>query len=276
MIEMFKHLLPTGRAWRLTINKKLRQFFEGLTGLITDTRIFIDDVFDDINPQTTTKLNEWESQFGLLPASLTDQGRRDRLDGAWKLAGGQDPQYIQDTLRAAGFDVYVHEWWVPVAGRPAGGSVNNDVSPVARNPFTYLWDGITPRDNILSSGHDLAYCNGDSAYCASSQGQPPGYPLVNKILKASVSGTLVGCGHNDFYCNGNLAYAASGGSIVSYNFKQYQIPADVTKYPYFIYIGGATFPNQATVQNSRRNEFEDLCLKICPNQQWIGILVTYN
>ena len=32
-LRVFKHLLPNARAWRITVDKKLRQFFEGLSGV---------------------------------------------------------------------------------------------------------------------------------------------------------------------------------------------------------------------------------------------------
>lgn len=268
-LKVFQHLLPHGRAWKLTLGKTLRRFFEGLEGAPEDVREFLDLTYLERDPQQTTSLPEWEDQFGLPTVGLTTQQRRDRLEGTWKALGGQDPQYIQDTLQAAGFDVYVHEWWEPIPAHPIGGSVDGDVAPVARDPFAYLWDGVAPRQ-FVGCGHDLAYCGGDSAF-ANSNDSPPGYPLVNKLLEANVS--TIGAGHALLYSGG--ASAASGVTTVSYVLKQYTIPADPTKYPYFLYIGGETFPDQATIPAGRREEFEDLCLKICPAEQWLGILVDY-
>ena len=78
---------------------------------------------------------------------------------------------------------------------------------------------------------------------SNSQVDPPGYPLVNKT--------------------------SSEDTV-------YVIPADPTKYPYFLYIGAATFPETANIPAARKNEFEQLCLKISPTEQWLGILVTYS
>ena len=267
-LDVFQHLLPNARAWRITVEKQLRQFFEGLAGLPADVRTFLDSIFDDIDPQKTRQLDEWETQFALPATGLTEQERRDRLDATWKALGGQDPRYVEDTLQAAGFDVYVHEWWEPTGGTPAGGSVDGDVTPVARDPFAYLWDGAAPRQ-FVGCGHDLLYCGGDSTF-ANSQNDVPGYPLVNKIVVAS---NAIGCGHDLLYCGGDEAAAATGE--LTYRRKQYTIPTDPTKYPYFLYIGGQTFPDQATVPTSRRDEFEDMCLKICPTEQWLGILTDY-
>lgn len=269
-LDVFKHLLPNARAWRITVEKRLRQFFQGLTGIGEDSKAFFDGVYNDLDPQKTRELDNWEKQFGLPSGSLTEQERRDRLDATWKALGGQSPRYIQDTLQAAGFDVYVHEWWEPIPGRPNGGSIDGDVTPLARDPFLYLWDGSAPRQ-FIGSGHDLAYCGGDDMF-SNSQQDPPGYPLVNKILESNVG--PIGSGHIQLFSGGLIA--ASGADTVSYTQKQYVIPNDPTKYPFFLYIGGQNFPDLATIPSARRDEFEDLCLKICPTEQWLGILVNYS
>ena len=258
-LRILNHLLPKARAFKLAYNSTIRKFFDGLgITLGSDVKDFFDNNFNDIDPQQTRELSNWEEQFALLNTGLTEQERRDRLSATWQALGGQSPRYIQDTLQAAGFDVYVHEWWEPGTN-----------PPVARNPFTYLWDGAAPRQYI-GVGNDLAYCGGDSMFC-NSQNSLPGYPLVNKVLEAINS--IIGVGSDQAYVGGN--YAAAGTIITTYSKKQYIIPADSTKYPYFLYIGGATFPDVATIPLSRQDEFEDLCLKICPSEQWLGILVSY-
>lgn len=269
-LRIFKHLLPRARAWRITIEKALRQFFEGLTGLPDDIRTFLDTVWSDLDPAQTRQLDSWETQFALRATGLTEQERRDRLDGAWKALGGQDPQYIQETLQAAGFDVYVHEWWEPIVGR-SGGSVDGDVVPVARNPFDFLDDGTGGIPFLMVDGAADAQ-DGDSVSQDGATGTPVGYPLVNKIIEPST--TLAGDGSSEMLDGGQLAQ--DGGILDSYPLKIYQIPADPTKYPFFLYIGGEVFPGQANIQAGRRDEFEDLCLKICPTEQWLGILVNYS
>lgn len=267
-LRIFKHLLPNARAWRLTIDKKLRQFFEGLTGLGEDVNIFFDGVWLDIFPETTRQIPEWEKQFGLSNTIVNEQERRDRLDATWKALGGQSPRYIQDTLQAAGFDVYVHEWWVP--GTEA--AVNVKAAATARDPFLYLNDGIQPLQYYsVDGGADMQ--DGDIAKAMDGASiQPSGYPLVNKILIPSVD--VIGDGSSEMIDGG--INAQDGGFLTVYSLKLYELPADPTKYPYFLYIGGATFPDRANIPVSRRNEFETLCLKICPTQQWLGILVDYS
>jgi hypothetical protein len=270
-LGVFKHLLPNARAWRITVEKQLRQFFQGLTGIGEDAKAFIDDVYSDLDPQLTRELSTWEGQFALRDTGLTTQQRRDRLDATWKAQGGQSPRYIQDTLQAAGFDVYVHEWWVPSVEHPTGGSVGGDVTPVARNPFDFLDDGTGGLPFLMMDGTADAQ-DGDADSQDGATATPVGYPLVNKISISTT--TVIGEGSAEMQDGG--ASAQDGGLLTVFSLKQYVMPTDPTKYPFFLYIGGQTFPDQANVQGSRRDEFEDLCLKICPTEQWLGIIVNYS
>jgi len=105
-LRLYQHLLPDGRAWRTTVNKRLRQFFEGLTVIPDGVKESADSVWADLLPETTDKLDEWERQFGLPGSVVEEAPRRERLAATWRsLVGGQSPRYIEDTLRASGFDV---------------------------------------------------------------------------------------------------------------------------------------------------------------------------
>ena len=109
--RQIQHLLQDAQAWRTTHgNKLLRRYLEGLAENTEDAVDFIDDVSDDIWPQTTRELEEWETQFALW-GSGTEQERRDVLEAAWAATGGQSPGYLQDIVQAAGFNVYAHDWW---------------------------------------------------------------------------------------------------------------------------------------------------------------------
>jgi hypothetical protein len=123
LFETIKALLPTGKAWRIVVDKTLRRFFEGLAEQPQETKGYVDQVFLDLFPPTTRQLGLWCEQFGVWP-SPSDSRRRRALDASWKATGGQSPRYIQDVLQAAGFDVYVHEWWwnVPIIESELSGS----------------------------------------------------------------------------------------------------------------------------------------------------------
>lgn len=266
--RLFQHILPNARAWRLTLDKTLREFFEGLSGIGTDIKVFFDSIWRDISPETTRELDAWESQFGLRNAGLTEQERRDRLDATWKALGGQDPRYLQDTLQSNGFNVFIHEWWEP-GTEPAPG-IKECVTP--RNPVLYLRREFTGITLLVDCGEPDAECGEPDAECGNSD-TPLGYPLVNKVFE-TVPDLIVLCGEVAAECGGPDIECGSYFAFAT-RLLNYTVPNDPDKWPYFLYIGGEIFGEQATVPETRRDEFEALCLKICPAQQWLGILVTY-
>lgn len=267
--RVITHLLPNSRAWRLTADKNLRKFFEGLTGIGVDIKLYFDLIFLDIFPETTREIAAWESQFGLPSSGLSESQRRGRLAATWKAIGGQSPEYIQTTLRDAGFDVYVHEWWAP-GTEPAIGS---HTCATPRNPLLYLRREYTKIVLLSECGEAEAACGETFAECG-NRIDPQGYPLVNKIYK-TVPDILPLCGEEVAACGEEVA-ACNYYVAYTEELHPYIVPNDVTTWPYFLYIGGKIFGDIAKVPYSRKNEFENLCLKICPSQQWLGIMVEYN
>lgn len=270
-LDMFKHLLPDARAWRLTVDKSLRQFFDGLTGIGEDFKDYDDSIFGDLFPATTRELTAWEKQWGLPNTQLTEAERRTRLDEEWKASGGQSLQYIQDTLQAAGFDVYLHEWFAPGTEPDVG--VKLCVTP--RNPQNYLRREFTGLDviYIVACNEPLAQCGEATALCGESI-EPLGYPLVNKLFITDADFFTL-CGEAKMHAGEVDAECGNFGGFTSVP-RNYVVPNDPAKWPYFLYIGGETFPDITNVLPSRKDEFETLCLKLCPAQQWLGILVNYS
>ena len=242
--RQLKHLLPNARAWSLTASKQLREFFQGLSTLGSDVRDFVDLVWLDVFPDSTRELTLWEDQFGLSADGLTDTERRAKIDAAWKATGGQSPRYIQDTLQAAGFDVYLHEWWEP-GTEPA---VGVKACVPARNPNSYL---VSPPSDLLE-----------------------GYALVNKLF-TSRSVIIPRAGEENIAC-GEPATLCGNYTRFEDLPKEYPLPLDSDKWPYFLYIGAETFPDLAILPPERRDEFEELCLRIRPAHLWLGMLVGYN
>lgn len=263
-LRFYQHLLPDGRAWRTTTDKRLRQFFDGLAGVPGDVKTAADEVWADLIPATTTTLDAWERQFGLPAGQLTDEQRRARLAAAWGAVGGQSPRYIQDTLRSNGFDVYVHEWRDP-SSLPGPGVMPRSPLLVIRREFT----GV---NLLIECGEVDAACGEPAAECGNGPA-PLGYPLVNKIV-SSEPNTLVLCGEVAVACGEPTAECGEFDVFIDKE-REYIVPRDVDAWPYFIYIGGQDYGQQATVPISRKNEFEALCLKICPAHNWLGILVSY-
>lgn len=233
-LRVFQHLLPHGRAWSITAEKTLRRFFNGLTGLGADVKEYVDGVWLDIFPTTTRELDGWEVQFGLPDTGLSEGQRRTRLAATWRALGGQSPRYIQDVLQGNGFDVYVHEWWVPGSEAAVG-----------------VHACATPRDPTALGA----------------------YPLVNRLSRI-VPQMLVLCGEPAAQCGEEVALCGNFLNFVSED-EGYEWPTDPDKWAYILYIAGEDINDAAEVDAERREEFETLCLKIRPAQQWLGIIVTY-
>jgi hypothetical protein len=150
-LRIFQHLLPDAAAWRLTITKTLRKFFEGLAQSFAAARTFIDQVHADRLPATTRELAAWERQFGVT-ARGTEADRRLQLDGEWKAQGGQSPRYLQDVMQAAGFNVFIHEWWE-----------GPNVAPrTARDPRDYT---VAPLFGQTQCGQTKAQCGRAGEIC---------------------------------------------------------------------------------------------------------------
>tara|TARA_R100001224_G_scaffold48492_1_gene28032 strand:- start:1698 stop:2459 length:762 start_codon:yes stop_codon:yes gene_type:complete len=252
----------------LTAEKTLREFFEGVSSAQGDIKEFFDLIFLDIFPDTTRELSTWERQFGLSDTGINEAKRRARLAATWKAVGGQSPKYIQDTLRGAGFDVYVHEWWEP-GSEP---SVGAESCATPRNPIMWLRREFTGAVILVECGEPDAQCGEDFAQAGNSL-EPRGYPLVNKILETTRD-NLVLCG--EAVAEAGEPEALAGNYVqFSEGLREYIVPNDPALWPYFLYIGGETFGELAQLDPKRRDEFEALCLKICPTQQWLGMLVEY-
>lgn len=265
MFDTIKHLLPRSRAWSIIVDKNLRKLFTALGEVFDDAIEFFDLIWFDMFPATTRHLTQWEAQFGIIRDGLTEQERRDRLAALWSARGGQDPRYIQDTLQAAGFNVYVHEWWDLPRTDP----------PTVRNPFDYL-SGYQ-----YCCGSDEAHC-GDTRMICGNYEPAPGDMLVNKLYTTRANYVCC-CGDPSMLC-GNTEHPlypqgiptlCGANSGVLFERVEYPIPTDPADWPYIMYLGGETFGDFVSIDSTRKDEFEDLCLKICPTHLWIGLLISF-
>lgn len=109
MINTLRRLLPDSTAWRLVVDRLLKRYLTGVVSVGVEARSYIDDVYDDIFPQTTRRLSDWQEMFG-LDAVGTEQQQRNDLAAEWAAQGGQSPEYLQSVLHTAGFtQMYVHD-----------------------------------------------------------------------------------------------------------------------------------------------------------------------
>jgi len=254
IFNVIKHILPRARAWCITVDQELRQIFVGIGAAFDDVINYIDLMWLDMFPSTTRRVTQWNAQYGFVPyVTLTEGEQRARLAANWAAYGGQSPSYIQGVLQAAGFNVYVYDWWE--AGAPP---------PVARNPYTAL--GGTPYgagDPIMQAGEPVAQAG--EGYGVR------GYWLVNKLYTAEVYYTC-SAGEPLAQAGEPSAQAGENGGIL-FKRVQYATPTDPDQWPYLMYVGGSPFGTVATVPSNRFEEFEDLLLRICPAHLWIGVLV---
>lgn len=171
--RVFQHLLPRAAAWRITVTKTLRSFFDGLTTAPEDARDFVDEVYRDAFPATTREIPEWENQFGIV-AQGNEAARRLELAAHWSAQGGQSPRYIQDTLQAAGFPLFIHEWWSSgppyVARDPRDHTVQPLIGSYQCTPDAFVED----QPQCTGSGSTQPQCN---AFLVNE----PGY-IVNRDL----------------------------------------------------------------------------------------------
>ena len=263
-LGVFKHLLPRARAWRITLDKTLRQFFLGLAGPCADIRAAAEQAFDNIFPgrMESEVIPDWEEQFALTAdTGLTDAERRERLDARWKATGSLSPRHFEDVLRNSGFDVYVHEWWAPGTENPNGCTVPRDPNQYL-NP-TYSVTGI--EDGGVNAE--------DGGVNAEDGAVGKGYLLTN-VQASSAAAYLARCGQTNMRSGDPTARCNYFEDVIR-TIEIPALPTDSTKYPYFVYVGGETFPDQASVPVARRAEFENLLLKYAPAHIWVGVLVTY-
>lgn len=261
-LDTFKHLLPRARAWKITVDKQLRQFFEGLTDEPSDIQDFQDGVWLDYRPADTTKLDEWEDQFGLLPTDAGEQARRDRVDAAWKATGGQSPRYLQDTVRAAGFDVFIYESFTRENGLC-----------VFRKPWLYVDDGRFP-DYIISSG-----VMGEADFQAGEAAA-----FMDFYFNYGPAIFLIQCGEPEAQCGEPGAQAGEfrrlGTLLIESLPVGSEVPAEDNpeQWPFIVYWAGAEFagePTTAVIDKDREVEFKTLVAKLCPAQNWISIQADY-
>lgn len=258
--RVLEHLLPRARAWAIKPGTLLRNFIAGLAILPDDIRREFDRTWLDIFPAYTRDIDAWEQQWALTPAPLTETQRRQRLGATWKARGGQSPGYIQDTLQAAGFPVFVHDWWVPDTEPP---------EPV--NPFSWVRGDTAPLSGV-DCGEPLAECGEEFAECGNTVSLR-GYLLVNRVQTSRVDSTAL-CGEEIMEC-GEVEAECGQFTSFTFDFVKYNVPFEPVGWRYMFYVGGEVFGELATIPAIRRTEFETLVLKLKPAHLWAGVFIDY-
>ena len=247
--QAFVALLPRGKAWRMSQDKHSRRFLRALMLPLESVRDFAGKIWFNLFPAGSLySLPSWEKQFNLPATNLTGDERRSRLDGAWKAQGDQDPTYLQDSLQAQGFPVFVHPWW-------------NDTPhgvPEAKDPRDYLLPEFGGTDT-------------------------DGFLLGNQVYQSSLVGPFAQCGEALMQCGEDFAQCGNFGDFSTEVIgQQYVGPTCINPdgeeyftHPFYLYIGGETFPDTVDIPADRRSEFERLIIRLVPGQHFKVLRVRY-
>jgi len=186
MLNALRHLLPDSTAWRLVVDRLLKQYLSGLATVGSDVVAFVDDVSDDLYPDTTRELSEWQKQFG-LDALGSDSAQRLDLAAAWAATGGQSPAYIQSILHAAGFaNVFVYDAF--------------DKTDVSISKYDNMFSSVlaaqdaSPRGFAFGAGGRIMYLCGDTGnrvyqYNLSSQYDPASLTYASRLFTTTAIDT---------------------------------------------------------------------------------------
>jgi len=254
--KIIKYLLPKSKSFKIYIEKKLSNFFKALTCIPDDFRKYLDEIYLDIFPKTTRQLDEWKNEFGLFFFPPYENEQRETIDGEWKAKGGQGKDYIQQVLRDAGFDVYVHE----------------NIPPVDPDIF------LTSIASMVCGGFN-AYAGRLDAYAGLTGGEL----LVNGPIYTNIIDIASSAGNINMSC-GNLKACCRYFEKMEIVDKTYTITNDPDYWGYFFFIGGQATRNInheletidfALIPSGRKEEFKRLVLKLKPAQTWVGLIVTY-
>jgi hypothetical protein len=243
-LPTIKNLLPNGRAFRVffdTMHEKILDASQLEAGRV---KLFLDDIRDSGVPNgdlPANALDEWETFLGIpMNTNLTTAERRERITGKYTAQGGQGPDYIQDTMQAAGFPVYVVE--------------NIPSTTPSVRAYTSRLGGITLGETTLG-----AYTNRvDPRSVSGTLIAGPAIFESEKIYSASLGNMTLG----------ETTLGAYVGTITQE--VEYTIPAIPARY---IYVWFLTGPNGlddfVDIPLDRKQDFINQVLQIKPAHTWV-------
>lgn len=264
-----RSLLPDGPAWRLPANSNIRAVFRGCASAFDNVAERAASTYKDLLPQSTRYLASFNRQLGIDAQAQTEQQQRDILEYEWRnLSSNLSAHNLQQTLRAHGFDVYVHEAFDPSTPMTAGAQV----SPLYRNPREHVRSTYTTRIYDSGAGEERMQA-GEPAAQAGFILEAEGYPLGNIVYETQpVLRVLAG---ESLAQAGEFTAQAGEYSDLSRSLADTVIPDGQQYWPYFIYIGAKDFGSLASVSSSRKKEFERLCIQRKPAHCWAAMLIKY-
>ena len=137
--DLFRRLLPRGRAWDINPDGVLMRFLSGIAGIfayITDRthRLMEKEQF----PNTTDELfTDWETELGLpddcRPDRETIEQRRQDLLEKYLKKGGQSIRYFLEVGKSMGLELTIEE------GRPFRIGENTMGQPMQGQEWLFVW-----------------------------------------------------------------------------------------------------------------------------------------
>lgn len=247
LFNLYATLLPDGRAFDIKNSYNFRKIFDAVSRLQDDLINDSENVLIGLDPNneyfTEEQAKKLEKRYGLyINESLDFATRKQRLISRMTAPGDQLAKqhwsYIQKRLRDSGFDVYVHEnrFTSSVLGSGYAGTAFAGTAFAGSEGFDYY--AINPE----TTGY-TEQCNN---YIDVSKDTPPEAFM-------STAGTMFA----------GTAYATDP-----------PVESDDWWKGCF-FIGGETFGTLAEVEQTRKNEFRHLILKLKPAHSRAYLLIYY-
>lgn len=118
LLRLTKKLYPTGRAFKMPEDSLFERLHKALivkeAQLLSDSFSLFDSILPDNDNFSTDDAADWERRLGLITDTsvpLADRvlAIRRKINHPGTIKARQNYLYLQEQLRAAGFDVYVYE-----------------------------------------------------------------------------------------------------------------------------------------------------------------------
>jgi hypothetical protein len=209
--------------------KSIERYYADLLSLLDQT-IADNENFDE------TDASNWERVYGLLPGTLTLDERKTQILNRQSYPNGiierSTAEFIQSELQRNGFDVYVQENRFEDG---AGGWVVEDPDAAATNPVQM---GLGEM-GVDEMGGDIAGL--DYTICAN---------YIDEALDATYFDTV--------FSQNEMGVGEMGVSEMS----TFSAMTRDEELRFTFFIGGESYPSEASVPISRKNEFRHLILKL--------------
>lgn len=256
-------LLPEGAAWEPEVEDDYDFLLNGIAENSNVMHSDLDLIRYFRDPARTPILSDLEAEFAVIPVATSTEAERREWLAIVMFRRSELPTYesLEEKLRDAGFDVYVH------ANDPAV-----DPAIFLAQAFQMICDDLLPGGNDAQCGEAEAYC-----------GQIGGELLVNGEIFEQELDYIVLCDEVLAQCDEATALTGNYNSVNLIPIE-YELPAGAGYWPLIFFVGGEATRNPAgeitnidiaEIPIERRLEFRRIILKYKPMFSWAGLIVVY-